>query len=94
MICPRCKNQDPKYFYTFNQITYCRKCINVGSKQIVKNSFNLPKAKIDYHLDYQLTPLQQKISKDLLNRYINNKNTNLKAVCGAGKTEITYEVIK
>ena len=54
MICPRCKNQDPKYFYTFNQITYCRKCINVGSKQIVKNSFNLPKAKIDYHLDYQL----------------------------------------
>ncbi|WP_300627389.1 helicase-related protein [uncultured Thomasclavelia sp.] len=94
MICPRCKNQDPKYFYTFNQITYCRKCINVGSKQIVKNSFNLPKAKIDYYLDYQLTPLQQKISKDLLNRYINNKNTNLKAVCGAGKTEITYEVIK
>ncbi|WRK55966.1 DEAD/DEAH box helicase family protein [Coprobacillaceae bacterium CR2/5/TPMF4] len=25
---------------------------------------------------------------------MNNKNTNLKAVCGAGKTEITYEVIK
>ena len=32
MICPRCKNQDPKYFYTFNNTSYCRKCIHIGLK--------------------------------------------------------------
>ncbi len=94
MICPRCKNQDPQYFYTFKQITYCRKCIKIGKKVVVQNQFNQPIKKIDYHLDYQLTPLQLEISKQLLLRYQQHLNTSLKAVCGAGKTEITYEVIK
>lgn len=95
MICPRCQNQDPKFFYTFNNITYCRKCINVGSKYLLPSK-NLPfvVSTVDYKLQYELTPLQKNISSQLLLRYQQHRNTSLKAVCGAGKTEITYEVIK
>lgn len=95
MICPRCKNQDPKYFYTFNNITYCRKCIKIGLESISTPSTNKKLSSyVDFKLEYQLTPLQQQLSNDLLFRYQRHLNTSLKAVCGAGKTEITYEVIK
>lgn len=95
MICPRCKNQDPKYFYTFNNITYCRKCIKYGQPdKIVSVTNRKLNLSVDYKLDYQLTPLQQELSDNLLNRYQHHLNTTLKAVCGAGKTEITYAVIK
>lgn len=97
MICPRCNNKDPKYFYTFNNITYCRKCINIGlskDSQILSNITKRTNSLIDYQLEYQLTPLQQELSMQLLHRYQNHQDTILKAVCGAGKTEITYEVIK
>lgn len=94
MICPRCLNQDPKYFYTFNDITYCRKCINVKSTSVSSSSFQTSSKVIKYELQYELTSLQKNISKQLLSRYCQHLNTTLKAVCGAGKTEITYEVIQ
>lgn len=95
MICPRCKNQDAKYFYTFNNTSYCRKCIHVGFtnstpiKEVNKENLNA-----NYKLNYQLTPLQKELSEKLLWRYRHNQNTILKAICGAGKTEITYALIK
>ena len=95
MICPRCKNQDPKYFYTFNNTSYCRKCIHIGLKnETISNTVKKVNLNADFKLDYQLTPLQEKLSNELLNRYKKHQNTILKAVCGAGKTEITYALIK
>ncbi len=95
MICPQCKNQDPKYFHTFNNITYCRKCIKYGQTgKIAPVTNKKSNLSVDYKLNYQLTPLQQELSDNLLNRYQHHLNTTLKAVCGAGKTEITYAVIK
>lgn len=95
MICPRCKNQDPKYFYTFNNTSYCRKCIHIGLKnETISNTVKKVNLNTDFKLDYQLTPLQEKLSNELLNRYKKHQNTILKAVCGAGKTEITYALIK
>lgn len=95
MICPRCGNQDSKYFYTFNNTSYCRKCIHIGQKNNI-SSQKITKTNLhaNYKLDYQLTPLQKKLSNKLLQRYKNHQNTILKAVCGAGKTEITYAIIK
>ena len=94
MICPRCHNQDPKYFFTFNNVTYCRKCINIGFVNNSPVSFLATVKSVDYTLGYELTDLQKEISRQLLLRYRQHQNTTLKAVCGAGKTEITYEVIK
>ena len=94
MICPRCKNQDSQYFYTFKNITYCRKCVKIGSTCFSPSQLPSIIKTVDYQLDYELTPLQNNISRQLLQRYQQHLNTSLKAVCGAGKTEITYEVIK
>lgn len=95
MICPRCKNQDPRYFYTYNNKTYCRKCIGIGMKHISPEAKVSPNPlSVHYYLSFELTPLQKQISQQLLQRYQRHQNTYLKAVCGAGKTEITYEVIK
>ena len=95
MICPRCKNQDPKYFYTFNNTSYCRKCIHIGlANETISNTVKKVNLNADFKLDYQLTPIQEKLSNELLNRYKKHQNTILKAVCGAGKTEITYALIK
>ena len=34
MQCPRCKNEDPKYFYQDGNQIYCRKCIQFGRVNI------------------------------------------------------------
>lgn len=93
MKCSRCLNEDPRYFYYFQDRCYCRKCISYG-KSVQMSQIEYSFKNVDYHLKYQLTPLQQQTSKQLVKRYQNHQNTILKAVCGAGKTEMIYEVIK
>ena len=52
MICPRCKNQDPRYFYTFNNITYCRKCIKIGlTNDTVQDIKTKPSLPVDFQLN-------------------------------------------
>jgi competence protein ComFA len=92
MKCLRCLNTDTNYFYKRNNIVYCRKCVAYGrivEKKEGKEYHNT----VTYHLEYSLTKQQRQMSEVLLNRYQQKKNTKLKAVCGAGKTEILYDVI-
>lgn len=92
MKCQRCFNEDPRYFYEYQGRCYCRKCISYGKSQKIIPVYT--SSNVNYHLQYALTPLQKDISLQLVKRYQNHQNTILKAVCGAGKTEMTYEVIK
>lgn len=92
MKCNRCLNEDPRYFYYYQDRCYCRKCISYGRSLTSSQVHTF--LNVDYHLNYQLTPLQQKTSQELVKRYQNHQNTILKAVCGAGKTEMLYEVLK
>lgn len=92
MICSRCLNNDKRYFYKYNNITYCRKCISYG-RQNSQSPNQEYDNKVTYNLDYALTKQQKEIAKELLIRYQRNQSTKLKAVCGAGKTEILYDVI-
>lgn len=92
MQCLRCLNTNSKYFYTRNNQIYCRKCIAYGRPQEV--SQQQYENVVDYHLEYSLTSQQADIANQLLRRYQEGKDTKLKAVCGAGKTEILYDVIK
>lgn len=97
MICPRCKNNDKAYFQELNGRYYCRKCIQFGRVFIdeetivegVESSCNGY-----FKLDYTLSEQQAMISKQLVERYKNNLDSTVKAVCGAGKTEIVFEVIQ
>lgn len=98
MKCPRCNNENVRYFYQVNGNYYCRKCISFGQVYITKIYTDKAKWKENpnaiYHLEYCLTKEQLILSKQLVQRYQNHLNSKVKAVCGAGKTEIVYPVIQ
>lgn len=96
--CPRCHNQNNHYLYEYLGEYYCRKCISFSRVKI--NDQRLTKRvkyscqTVKYHLDFQLSSRQLEISHQLLQNYINRKNSFVWAVCGSGKTEIVFEVIQ
>ena len=98
MKCPRCQNIDPKYFSNLNGRYYCRKCIQFGrvyvDEEIDYPPVNKIDHEIDYHLKFKLVPSQQAVSNSLVERYLEGKDSMILAVCGGGKTEILYELIK
>ena len=54
MICPRCLNEDPQYFYQIQDRYYCRKCIHYGHQETFIQ-LTYPNQNVDYHLQYELT---------------------------------------
>ena len=90
-ICPRCGNADPEYIGTKNGKPYCRKCIafhgdaappaKVGEKTVRLN------------LSYGLSKEQQKLSDRIVFNFKAGMNTLVYAVCGSGKTEISFGII-
>ena len=99
--CIRCGNNNQNLFYSYKnedvKIVYCMRCLEFGRVdnfapmfQInipVINKKNIIKPRI------KLSPLQSEASKQLVINTRNNKNTLVWAVCGAGKTEIVYELV-
>ena len=93
MKCERCQNEDESFFFECNGRIYCRKCIAFSTKTVKMRPINNER-KIYYHLNYSLNLEQENTSKILIERYKNHQNTILKAVTGAGKTEMIYGVIE
>ncbi len=97
MECKRCGNTDLNYFYLGSKGYYCRKC--VGFKRILLEDeissidYDIGSYSSDYSFEYSLTPLQENISQDVLKYVSLGKDVLLKAVCGAGKTEIVVRSI-
>lgn len=89
--CPICHNNQRNYFGLKNGEIYCRKCISfIGEKinnqeEVINNPF--------LNINYQLSEEQKKISSKVVDLINNKKNVLINAVCGAGKTELVYEVI-
>lgn len=94
MKCLRCGNQDPSYFGQIKGEYYCRKCIKYPRNRKSSKTYQLLKNKVEYRLSYQLTTAQSVIADKLLSRCKKGLNTTIKAVCGAGKTEIIYPSIQ
>lgn len=91
-ICPICKNSDPRYIGFLNGKPYCRKCISFKGEIATKNyQIN---HNIEIFVSYELTKIQKNISKEILNNFQNKYNQLVYAVCGAGKTELVFEVIE
>jgi competence protein ComFA len=98
MECPRCHSQDNAFFYEIKGQYYCRKCIRfqrifLHTERLTKKRI-YPQQDVSYQLDFALSAQQLEISHQLLTNYQQKLNSYVWAVCGSGKTEIVFEVIR
>ncbi len=106
-FCFRCGGTEYiKPIYCFecgNEFSYhCEECLSMGESKVCRplyctpGIYNNSYKKVKYSIKYELTLAQKKASLKLLS-FINETNFNeavVCAVCGAGKTEITFAVIE
>lgn len=90
-ICPRCGNSDVKKIGYRNGKPYCRACITFLGEELAYSKKE--NTHFEYELKYPLTKEQGDISRKLLSNYQNDLDSLLIAVCGAGKTELVYNVM-
>lgn len=92
-ICPNCQNEDERYLGIKNGEYYCRRCINMKPQEVIEyHSFTPLFARPD--INYALTSEQEEIAKKVSKNYVDKKNSLIYAVCGAGKTELVFDVVK
>lgn len=99
--CLQCDNRDQNLFFSFEnsslKTTYCKRCIAFGRSDdnFVKFHINIPVSKIEAPKkpSVRLSDVQEVASERLVDNTRKALNTLVWAVCGAGKTEIVYEVI-
>lgn len=89
MRCTFCLSENPKYF----KDGVCRRCLSLRHGRFKEVNYDIVGVDADYHLSFELTSFQKDISKKIL-KYIQDQDVVLEAVCGAGKTEMCYELIK
>ncbi len=94
--CLRCGNRD---LTINNGVKSCLNCQELGLIDQFTYFYTLPFQ--NYPKDYQksdnnllLTKMQIKASSFIVNQLKTNKNCLIWAVCGAGKTEITFQAIE
>ena len=90
-VCPRCGNSDPRFLGHKNGEVYCRKCISFRGEEALEKKGS-PK-NVVLSLDYRLSKEQENLSKQIIENYDKGIDTLVYAVCGSGKTEISYGII-
>lgn len=91
-ICSLCGNDDLQKTGVKNGVIYCRMCLSFqGVKaEVIKHKPLL----VPINLDYDLTDEQKRIGEEINSNYLNNINSLVYAVCGAGKTELVFLAIQ
>jgi competence protein ComFA len=93
MRCSMCQNEDETSFgITKRGEFYCKKCISFRGKE-VSDFAKSDEDDRDFSMPFKLNKLQEEISKQMLENFLSGFDTLLWAVCGSGKTEITYKTI-
>lgn len=94
--CKRCGNSNPAYFYKGHKGYYCRKCVSFKrillKEEPIDTKYEISEGVSEYHFEYPLTSFQEDASLKCL-EYLKDGDVLLKAVCGAGKTEIVVRSI-
>ena len=90
-VCPRCGNSDPRFLGHKNGKVYCRKCISFRGEEALEKKAS-PK-NVVLSLGYRLSKEQETLSKQIIENYDKGIDTLVYAVCGSGKTEISYGII-
>lgn len=101
MKCKRCGNSNRFLFNKIycencNTCYYCIKCAHISIFKLcdeLKDNLNFTRQKVNYKLKYSLTQKQRELS-DKICENILHSNIFINATCGAGKTEIVFEVVK
>ena len=89
--CPRCGNTDPRLIGNRLGVLYCRRCISFLGDELTPPP--LQAKTVGFHLSYSLSKEQKALSDTILDNFKNGIDTLVYAVCGSGKTEISYGVI-
>lgn len=92
-ICPLCGNKDSKYLGFLNGKLYCRRCISFKGEAASKSLLD-KNMKYKISITYTLSEEQKNLAHKIKEGFIKNLNTLVYAVCGAGKTELVFEVIE
>ncbi|MFA6645294.1 MAG: helicase-related protein [Bacilli bacterium] len=90
--CSRCGNEDVRFVGYKKGEPYCRRCIGFQGANAQENKQRTHQSKLV--LNYDLSPEQQEASKRISNAIRDRRNVLINAVCGAGKTELVFDVIK
>ncbi len=90
--CSRCGNEDPRYIGYKNEQPYCRRCIIFSGSGAKENDGKTYQSKLELH--YELSSEQTEASNRILSAIRNGRDVLINAVCGAGKTELVFAVIK
>lgn len=98
--CQFCLSRDIKNYFdeNNNKVSYCQKCTLNNRKIDSKTYFNLKN--LDYEVNTKfnnnlpINKSQKAITNKIVKEINNDNNVLLKAVCGAGKTNIFSHVIK
>ena len=92
-ICSYCGNTESKYIGFLNGNPYCRKCVQFRGEQ-VKSATHSKRIDGTLFLEYGLSEKQRNISQKIVEAFKDRKDSLVYAVCGAGKTELVFDVIK
>ena len=90
-VCPLCGNRDPGKIGQFLGVPYCQKCFAIEKGMIKRTAYKGTPSALE--LSYRLSDEQQELSDRIINNFEKGKDTLLYAVCGSGKTEVSYGVI-
>ncbi|MER2108697.1 MAG: DEAD/DEAH box helicase family protein [Solibacillus sp.] len=105
LYCNRCHNDKQPQFVTFRCARceglchYCRHCITMGRmvscEELITWNGPQPRRQLrhDFSWSGQFTNQQQQAAKELAGSIQQGRNHLLRAVCGAGKTEILFQAI-
>lgn len=98
-ICRRCRSEITLELFS-EKTAYCRQCVNFGKLNLDDELLITPSTidffKQPYPMSWQgkLTPLQEKVSQEVVQSYQQKKDHLIWAVTGAGKTEIIFPLLE
>ncbi len=97
--CARCLNENQNFFAKVDKVVYCRNCLTFGKitekTVLLRSHQKAPVCSLAGQVNetFKLSPLQQQAAKKAVEAFENRKDHYTWAVCGAGKTEMMFQVI-
>lgn len=97
-MCQRCLSTDVRDFTCHHgSCTYCRNCLHLGRicgcDFLQEVDVTTPVEATELVMPFELADDQQRVSEQLMTWWEERKTGLVHAVCGAGKTEMTFPVI-